>query len=155
MNTQNSILRHTILDISKNILDYAFKCDKISDYFELGYYEKCKETIEEVLLMNITKMYKNYILKALFGYSCYGGYIQIVKLTIICKEFVKEMPDYTLYKGLNEACRGGHVNIAKLIIEKGANDFRIALGEACVGGNIEITNILGSLDCMEPVREGI
>ena len=85
MGTQNTLLKHTISDISKIILEYAFKLEKTRktrDYFELGYYEKCVEVMKDIDSLYISKNNRSVLISELFKCGCYGEHMKIVELMI-------------------------------------------------------------------------
>ena len=138
METQNILVQYTISDISKLILDYAFKCDKTrrtNDYFKLGYYEKCMEIMKDIDSLNISKKYKHILVSILLEDSCYGGNMQIVELMI-------EKGATYWNCGLYGACQGGNMKIVELIMEKGACDWNEGLYGACQGGNMKIVELM-------------
>ena len=138
METQIILLKYTIPDISKIILEYAFKLEKIrrtKDYFKLGYYEKCVEIMKDIDSLNIIESYKFILVSKLFKDSCYEGHMRIIELMI-------EKGADNWNWGLYGACRGGNMKIVKLMIEKGVTDWNRGLEGACQGGNIKIIELM-------------
>ena len=138
MEIQSILLQYTISDISKFILEYAFKCEKVritNDYFELGYYEKCVEIIKDIDSLDIEKFKKNNLISKLLEDSCCGGHMRIVELMI-----EKNADNWN--GGLHGACYGGNMKIVKLMIEKGASWWNYGLYGACQGGNMKIVKLM-------------
>jgi len=128
METQKVLLKYTCPDISDMVLDYAFKCDEDTEYFELGYYEKCKEL-------------KEYNPSTALYYSCVGGYIEIIELAIrYCDTNFSYYTDWN--SGLCGACYNGNMDIVNLMIKKGATDWTSALLYAYTANNLEATKLM-------------
>ena len=70
METKKILLEYTIPDISRIILDYAFRCSLQKYYFELGYYEKCVIVLEEISHLDINRVNLGLLLNSLLYESC-------------------------------------------------------------------------------------
>lgn len=70
--------------------------------------------------------------------ACESGNMESVKLFVgyICTD------KYGWSGFLPEACKGGNIKIVKLVIKKGASNFRESLEKAGEGGSINIVNLL-------------
>jgi len=86
MNTNNVLLEYTIPVIKDMILEYAFKYIHKKELFELGYYERCVEILDEIFHLDYIKYIKPeafvQLLDGLFFKSCKGGHMKLTKLLI-------------------------------------------------------------------------
>ena len=137
METENILSKYTISVIAQIILNYAFKGEKMCDYFVLGYYEKCCEIINEVESLNIYAKFKDDILNQLLYGACNGGNMGITKL-LIWREYGANDWNY----GLKGACRGGNIKIVKFMIRMGADNWGQGLYGACAGGHINVAKFM-------------
>lgn len=149
---------HNILGvgITSIIMKYSFITTPKHKCFETGYYEKCKEIIEQIMIFDIKSKNKYYLLQTLLIISSENGYLDITNMII--NKLIPHFKEYEIHflrcLAFQKYCYSGNLHAVKMyrkIVNEG--QLHNALAHAYAGNQQHIIDFLNiKLDGVDGTR---